>query len=385
MPLLKSSARVIPADFRRLALINPTRYLGNLLIAGGLIQAFAGYCQSRNVQLLLVLDGAFADLCADAFTGIEVLYYPRKQIAEASPLVRLRLYGGVVRRIRKFKADIAFNLEEDTLTSRLTRHSGARFRLGCSPRHRRGYEYVLPIQYTDRPPGRRHRCNSFQEIFAAVGLPATQCSYLDLHINQVDEGLSKKLYEHGVATDKTLVAIHTSATKDYKKWPEAYFSELCRLLMGQGMQPLLIGAGPDDMQRCKRILQELDAASRASPAAESGNAVATAVNLCNLLSLRELAQLFLRCSGIVGNDSGPFHLAAAQKLPGVVIFGPSDSEIWGPLGNCSDVMQRNDLCDPGCTRRACLAGYRCLHGISPQAVMTSLLKRINRDKSDGKI
>lgn len=343
-------------------LLNPTKYLGNLLLAGGLIQDYAAECQRQKRQLLLVLDAAFAELCAAAFPGISVLYYPRQEIKDAGPWRKLRLFSAFLAQIRRFRADLAFNIEEDSLTSRLTQLSGARFRLGCSPhRHGFGYERVLDIDYAHRAPTQRHRWHSFLEVFQTLGLKSSQPDYINLHINHNNTDTIKKLHELGVEPDMPLVAVHSGATKDYKQWPESAFIELCKHLIKKGIKPVLLGAGRADQERCARIEQ----------AAAAGGDLKV-INLCNRLSLAELAGFFLLCKGVVGNDSGPSHLAAAQRLPGVVIFGPSDAGTWGPLGTQTTVLQRADLCDPRCSRRACFAEYRCLQGISPDAVLTAL-------------
>jgi heptosyltransferase-3 len=357
--------KAIPAGFQRVALINPTRYLGNLLLAGGLIQDLAAQCQARDQELLLVLDASFAALCAAAFPGVKVLYYPRQAIAGASLAGKIRLFAALLRQIRGFRADLAFNIEEDTLTSRLTRLSGARFRLGCSPaRQRRGYEHVLPVEYAQRPQQQRHRWHSYHEMFAAIGLENAAVKYMNTHIKQCDDAIIKKLLQQGVKPGRPWIVIHPSATKSYKKWPESSFSMLCKLLIQKEIQPLLIGAGKADADNCARLFE--------SVVAELGAGQIRPINLCNQLPLQELAQLFLVCSGIVGNDSGPFHLAAAQGLPGVVIFGPTDAGIWGPLESRSVVMQKNDLCDSRCTRRECHANYRCLQAIQAEEVLDSL-------------
>lgn len=353
------------------------------------MQTFDAQCRAQGQQLLLVLDDAFAELCADAFHGTastettavikasaitRVLYYPRRDLAKAGYLKRIGLFLAFINKLIAFHADLAFNIEEDTTTSRLTQLSGARFRLGCSPaRHGVGYQYVLPIDYAKRPPERLHRWYSYQEVFAAAGLKTAQPAYMSLRINKVDESLLKKLDEiglgvrrgYGIAKYRTclpLVAIHPGATKKYKQWPQSAFSDLCNMLIKKGYFPCLLGAGADDARRCGAIQAAVGKTN--SP---------RLFNLCNQLSLRELACFFLLCKGIVGNDSGPFHLAAAQGLPGVVIFGPSDAGIWGPLSARCRVMQRQDLCDPRCSRRACHADYRCLREIRPAAVLDALL------------
>ncbi len=354
--------QTIPADSRRIVLLNPTKYLGNLLLAGGLIQDFAAHCRQHNREFLLVLDAAFQELCANAFVDIPVLWYPRQAIRKAAPWRKLGLFAGFLRQLRAYQPDLAFNIEEDSLASRLTQLSGARFRLGCSPeRQRRGYEHVLPISYANRPDARRHRWYSYLEVFAALGLPERSApGYLNLHIDQCSNVLTQKLTELGLAPGAALVAVHPAATKAYKKWPESAFAELCKILINNEITPVLLGAGQDELERCARIQ------------AAAASATARPLNLCNRLSLAELAGFFRLCTGMAGNDSGPSHLASAQHVPGVVIFGPSEPATWGPLGARSQVLRKAELCDPRCSRRACFADFRCLREITPIDVMNAL-------------
>ncbi len=55
--------------------------------------------------------------------------------------------------------------------------------------------------------------------------------------------------------------------------------------------------------------------------------------------LADVAQLMRDASLFVGNDSGPAHIAAAFGLPLVVLFGPSDSEIWSPWRTVGKVLK----------------------------------------------
>lgn len=338
--------------------MNPTKYLGNLLLAGGLIQDYAAHCRRHERQLLVVLDAAFHELCAEAFAGIDVLWYPRQALNRAGAWRRLRIFAGFLAELRAFRPDLAFNLEEDSLASHLTQLSGARFRLGCSPaRHGWGYEQVLPLDH-----GAGHRWYGYQAVFRAVGMPDTAPpAYMNLHIDHKDAHLITKLRELGLTLERPVIALHPAATKDYKKWPESAFSELCRLLINKGFTVALLGAGSDEWQRCERLRS------------------AGIVNLCNQLSLAELARFFRLCAGCVGNDSGPSHLASAQGLPGVVIFGPSEPAIWGPLGTRTRVLRKAELCDPYCSRRACLAGFRCLNEIHPDEVLAALLEQMQME------
>jgi ADP-heptose:LPS heptosyltransferase len=48
--------------------------------------------------------------------------------------------------------------------------------------------------------------------------------------------------------------------------------------------------------------------------------------------LAETAALLEQCTLYVGNDSGLSHVAGALGIPTVAVFGPTDPDVWAPLG-----------------------------------------------------
>ncbi len=350
----------LPQHPARIILVNPTRYLGNLLIAGRLIQEFAAWCAARNITFRLVVDAGYAELLALALPPEVLIPYPRRQIKQSSGLRKLQIYLQCLRQIRAFRADIAFNIEEDSVSHRLTQLSGAKFRLGCSStRHGFGYNHVVPVNFAARPAEQQHRWYSFQEVFAALGLPPSQPGYLRLPQEPLSTQLQSHLQALGVDTSKQQVVLHAGATKAYKKWPQQYFAELCQALCREGRQLVFIGAGQD--------AEEIAAVLALVPQPHTG-----IVNLCNQLSLAELAQYFGSVSAIVGNDSGPFHLAAAKGVPGLVIFGPTSVALWGPLSPTASVLKSSEVCSAECTKHQCVHQHRCLTSITPRQVLDQL-------------
>jgi ADP-heptose:LPS heptosyltransferase len=60
-------------------------------------------------------------------------------------------------------------------------------------------------------------------------------------------------------------------------------------------------------------------------------------------NLMELAQWLANASAYVGNDSGISHLAAAVGTPSVVLFGPSDPQVWAPRGEHVTILRHEPL------------------------------------------
>src|SRR5687768_6456139 len=63
------------------------------------------------------------------------------------------------------------------------------------------------------------------------------------------------------------------------------------------------------------------------------------------LSLPDIAREISNCRLFVGNDSGITHIAAYWGAPTVALFGPTDPEIWRPVGRRVRILKRPSLAD----------------------------------------
>jgi heptosyltransferase-1 len=70
-------------------------------------------------------------------------------------------------------------------------------------------------------------------------------------------------------------------------------------------------------------------------AASDGAARIVACDVAQLVALMRRTDLFL------GGDSGPTHLAAAQAVPLVALFGPTDPARNGPWGPGAKIVLRD--------------------------------------------
>lgn len=354
----------------RIALINPTKFLGNLLLAGGLIQQLNDGCQRQGSELLVVLDESFRELMGDALPGAQLVYYPRRALAGGVSLHSIRLWLACVRQIRRFGADLAFTIEEDSVCHRLTHLSGARHKVSSTVhRYHWGFDQVLDIPRSDRVAGEEGIWHSFRAVFAALALPpaglanraaGSTPAYIKLTPPAPDRQLTERLAAAGLDLSRPVALLHAGASKPYKQWPVHAFVALARLLVARDYQTVLIGAGQRDAEANTAIREALATAGE------------PCIDLCNQLTLAELASVMTGADIMVGNDSGPSHLASALGVRGVVIFGPTDLAIWRPLGVQTTALQYKQACAPDCTRHHCRRDHACLHAITPQQVMAAL-------------
>jgi ADP-heptose:LPS heptosyltransferase len=100
-----------------------------------------------------------------------------------------------------------------------------------------------------------------------------------------------------------VVVLAPGATDGRRRWPAPRFGELARALGDEGHLTVVIGTEPE-----------------AALASDIARAAPGTVDLTGRLTLPELAGLLADAALVVGNDSGPLHLAAAVGAPVVGLF-----------------------------------------------------------------
>lgn len=133
-----------------------------------------------------------------------------------------------------------------------------------------------------------------------------------------------------LALPRRFALLAPGAARPAKRWPAEQYGLLARHLSERGLTPIVIG-GPDeaDIGAMIRLI---------CPAAE---------DLIGKTRLAELFDIASRATLVIGNDTGPMHLAALSGRPCLVLFGPdSDPAITAPRtadGAWSQIIQSPDL------------------------------------------
>ncbi|MFH1195594.1 MAG: glycosyltransferase family 9 protein [bacterium] len=150
-----------------------------------------------------------------------------------------------------------------------------------------------------------------------------------------------------------------------KKWPEEYFIKLCRKLISENYKPLLFG-GADDVEQCKRIVNE----------------VSGAANFSNNDEILQTVSDMKKCKVVICNDSGMMHAAAAVSVPVIAIFGSTVKEFGFTPYKVTNLILENNLvsCRPcshtgkeDCPQKH----FRCMQDITPAQVFDQFKGFIN--------
>jgi heptosyltransferase I len=199
-------------------------------------------------------------------------------------------------------------------------------------------------------PKKQHAILRLRQLFAAV------LGY-DSSDDVPDYGLNRYTMTMLVTPQPRLVFLH-GTTWPSKHWPEAHWHELAAHAAAQGYHVRLPWGNHAEQQRAQRI-------ARAHARIE----VIPASSLAGLASEINMAH------AVIGVDTGLMHLAAAQGIPGITIYGATDPGLTGTWGQHQIHLRTPTPCAP-CLQRQCHYSDpdypACYQHISAQTVWDTL-------------
>lgn len=359
-------------------IVNPTKFLGNLLISLGLIQRVCEQLESGGQACILIFDETYKPLVQPLFKPDSLVFYPRTKIRRAGPLGKLALYFKMLVPLLKLKSAVAVDMEGDSVSSLLTLLIAADDTIGPygAPRSH-WYKKVSSAKENDKLSEffkYRNVLAKLIEIFMndeqvdrdeITAIPFESTHYGKLKVPRLSTELKLLLKESEITDHSELVVLHTGASKVRKLWPTGHWVKLIGLLQNHGITPVLIGSGDKEDNINRAINAEL-----AQPIA----------NLSSKLCLVGLTQVIANSRFYIGNDSGPMHLATSLGVPGIALFGPTSDNLWGPLlPNMTPL--RAHQCPRSCRNgHACELSFSCLTEISPDTVFNRFLARLDEVK-----
>lgn len=325
--------------------------VGDVVMTTPALRAVKEQAEGRWVTLLTSRSGAtVAPLvpCVD-----EVLVHDaswmKATAADPDPAGELALIERL--RLRRFDAAVVFTVysQSPLPAAVLCRLAGIPLRAA----HCRENPYQLLTDWIPEPEperGVRHEVRRQLDLVARLGcaarderlsleVPAAARARVDLLLRRLDVG-------------ERWVVIHPGASAPSRRYPEAGFAQVARILGTHGWRVILVG-GRDDEELAGRIC------------AAAGGATCS---LAGATDLAELAALLARAPLLIANNSGPVHVAAALGTPVVDLYALTNPQ-HTPWRTASRVLSHDVPCKY-CYRSICPEGHHaCLRAITPEAVV----------------
>lgn len=136
----------------------------------------------------------------------------------------------------------------------------------------------------------------------------------DFPIETADRHEAKRLREEAGLVPGSYVCLHPGSVSG-GRWPAERFADLARRLLATGRAVVVTGTEAESP-----LAKEIRAAT--------GD---RAIDVTGRTSLGGLAALLEGASLLVANDTSVSHIAAALRVPSIIIFTTSDRERWAPL------------------------------------------------------
>lgn len=225
----------------------------------------------------------------------------------------------------------------------------------------RGYLLTHPIAVPS--PGSYHHMQYYRTLVAQ----AFSCAYPDkspsLTVQPDEESLAAiKFPQIFDVSEGMLVGINPgSVYGSAKRWFPERFASVANSLLDELRKGNLKGEEP----RCVIVggRGEEDLGRMIGDSLECPSMV-----LSGQTTIRELMAVVKRCAIFLTNDTGPMHIAQALGVPVAAIFGSTDPQATGPVGQAQGVVRSPVRCAP-CFLRGCPIDHRCMSSVSVKQVL----------------
>lgn len=193
------------------------------------------------------------------------------------------------------------------------------------------------------------------------GIPA-QGDYLEFPIMADDMAALQAIPETRDLRRGEFICIHPGASTPASRWHPEGFAAVADVLAAQGLQIVLTGtAGERDLaERVGRMMH------------------APHLNIAGRTPLGALAALLRDARMLICNDTGVSHVAAALRLPSVVIFTDALPSRWGPL----DRNRHRALVKP---EQGSTVSHPWTSGITPEMVLAEAFDLLNQEMTPAPI
>jgi len=247
------------------------------------------------------------------------------------------------------------------LTNSIVAALGARVTAGfCPP----GGHCPDPLRFLPWPESGTeiHRCIALTDFLGlARAGDRLEFPFDDGEIAQGDALLAR----HRLAS-QSFVCVHPGARLYTRRWPAEYFATVAQDIVRRGFAVVLTGSSEEALLT-RRIARALPAGSF--------------VDLAGHTELGVFAALLRHARLLVANDTGVSHVAAALRVPSIVVCCGADPHRFAPLDHVlHEVLHHAVQCRP-CAHVHCPIGHPCAHKLSPERVIAHVDARLSRRRA----
>lgn len=225
---------------------------------------------------------------------------------------------------------LVIDMEEYLNVSALIAYMVGMYRVGFS-HGARSMIYHRKVLYNDK----QHVVQTFLDLARSLGGAKNHDSLEKLKFSAADRRKVDALLRKNKVGKKDRVigiAPGTAESAPCRMWPLERVAELADHLIAQREAKVLLIGTKAESGLVNQIIGKME---------HKGSAI----DLTGKVDLKGLFCLVTRCRLFIGNDSGGMHVAAAQGVPTIGLFGPNLPQRFGPYGKGSVGIYKGEICE----------------------------------------
>jgi len=242
------------------------------------------------------------------------IFYNNKNIDDIKVLklnpVSIKLF--ILRNLRKY--DLVIDMEEYLNTSSIIAFYAGKERIGYSHGIRSNL-YTETVDYNDK----QHVVYTFLDLLKPLGIKKTVEKLSRLNYSLNDKKNVDNLFKK-YNIKKNIISLGVGAAESAKSrmWPKGRFAKVADYLIRKYNTKIVFIGNKEEEQYIGEIQQSMINKN--------------SYNLAGKISVREMFYLIGLCKLFIGNDSGPMHVAAAQGVKTIGLFGCNLPVRFAPFG-----------------------------------------------------
>ncbi|MEM4264028.1 MAG: glycosyltransferase family 9 protein [Candidatus Woesearchaeota archaeon] len=235
---------------------------------------------------------------------------------------------GLIKLFKRF--DLVIDCEPYLKTSALASFYLGKRRIGFS-HGARAWMYTDKIDYNDQ----QHVVDTYLDFLKLLGMQKKADALVKLCYSSEDKAKVMEMLAPVLKQKKQLIGFCAGAAESTRErmWPKEKFAELAdRLIKDYDAQVIFIGSKKESELE-DSVIQKMKNKHNT-------------VNLAGRTSVKELFALIEMCDLFISNDTGPMHIAAAQGVRTIGLFGPNTPVRFAPYGKGNIFIYHKIDCSP---------------------------------------
>ncbi len=257
------------------------------------------------------------------------------------------------------KYDLVFDTEPYLNISALLSFWMGKTKIGFSNQHR-SILYDVQVVHDKK----QHMVQNYLDMIRALGFSVNHDKLIPIVSSKKDEeNVSLFLKKINRKIVGFCVGTAESASRT-RIWEDNKWAELADAISRENFQVLFVGAKNE-----KNKIDEIRSITKSST-----------INCAGEFSLLETCELIKNMELFISIDTGPMHIAAAQGVRTIGLFGPNTPTLWKPYGKHNIAIYKSLSCSPciindkgkmpDCLRKT--DRYACMKEISVEEVLKAV-------------